>query len=144
MRNVKTYSGRVRWKHLAKVFTETSHTVTVSSAVRHHGKITMFHIAAFIDTFLHVLNLAKLFKVIRLERHLGLLFLWRSRRCTFVFGNRVAVSYENYCRRNDMRSNAWCQWQKDNKDLTEKSTYLPCTKARSVNVNLNKVISFLF
>lgn len=105
MCNVKTYSRRVWWKHLAKVFTETSYTVTVLSAVRHHGKITMFHIAAFIDTFLHVLNLAKLFKVIWLERCLGLLLFWRSRRCTFVFGNRVAVSHENYCRRNNMRSN---------------------------------------
>ena len=105
MCDIKAYSRGVRRKHLAKILTKTCHTITVLSSVRHHRQITLFNIAAFFDTFLHVLDFAKPFKVIGLECTIQWLFYRRRRLCALVLGHRVAVNHENHCAGNKLKLN---------------------------------------
>lgn len=148
MCDIKTYSRGVRRKHLAKILIKTCHTVTVLSSVRHHCQITLFNIAALLDTFLHVLNFAKPFKVIGLECIIRWSFYRRRKLCTLVLGHRVAVNHENHCAGNKLKLNKsmtgqdtiiyWIQhW-------TDQELSLPWKKTTKVIVRLTKVsISFL-
>ena len=142
MCDVETNSGRVGRQHLAKVLAETCHTIAVLSAVRHHSQIAMFDVAAFCDTFLHVLNFTKMSKMIRFEWIISLLFFWFGRRWTLVFRNRVAVNHENNYAKNTCRTKSENKGSKA-KTLNMTTLTLPWKKARNASVGFKMVIFFI-